>query len=78
MDKSRISGYFVIYPFFAVVYNSLQITIKWVLVALTNDPATLASYSDLFKGTRSLGIFISFIIDSKKTPYIWQLIVQFV
>jgi hypothetical protein len=69
---------FVIYLFWGMVYSGYQIVIEWVLAALTNDPATLARYAGLFKGTGSLGICVSFLLDSRKVPYIWQLTVQFV
>ncbi len=70
--------YTVIYFFFAMLYSGLQIVIEWILAALTNDPAMLARYSGMFKGTGSLGICVSFLLDSRKVPYIWQLTVQFV
>lgn len=69
--------YTVIYFFFAMLYSGLQIVIEWILAALTNDPATLARYSGMFKGTGSLGICVAFILDSRKVPCIWQLTVQF-
>lgn len=70
--------YTVIYFFFPMLYSGLQIVVEWILAALTNDPATLARYAGMFKGTGSLGICVAFILDSRKVPYIWQLTVQFV
>ncbi|TVY45088.1 putative membrane protein [Lachnellula subtilissima] len=75
---SAFAKCFVIYLFFGMLYSGLQIFIEWILAALTNDPAVLARYAGLFKGTGSLGICVSFLLDSRKVPYIWQLTVQFV
>ncbi|KAI1620089.1 hypothetical protein EDD37DRAFT_613346 [Exophiala viscosa] len=69
---------FVIYLFWGMVYSGYQIVVEWVLAALTNDPAVLARYSGLFKGKGSLGIMVSFLLDSRTVPYIWQLTLQFV
>ncbi|KAI9741784.1 MAG: hypothetical protein M1834_000170 [Cirrosporium novae-zelandiae] len=69
---------FILYLLSGIIYAGYQIVVQWVISALTNDPVRCARYSGMYKGTTSLGMCISFVLDSKTVPYIDQLIVQFV
>ena len=69
---------FVLYLLFGIVYATYQICVQWVLASLTNDPSLCARYAGFFKGTTSLGMCISFVMDAKNVSYMNQLIVQFV
>ena len=60
-----------------IIYATYQIVVQWVLGALSNDPVECSRLAGLFKGTTSLGMCISFVLDSKNVAYIDQLIVQF-
>lgn len=64
-------------PSSGIIYASYQIVVQWTLGALSNDPVQCARYAGLFKGTTSLGMCISFVLDSKNVSYMDQLIVQF-
>ena len=50
---------------------------QWTLGALSNDPVQCSRLAGLFKGTTSLGMCISFVLDSQNVAYIDQLAVQF-
>ncbi|KAL3471037.1 MFS general substrate transporter [Aspergillus californicus] len=67
-----------IYLLNGMVYACFQIMVQWVLGALTNDPALCARYAGAFKGTVSLGMCISFTMDSQGVSYVAQTIVQLV
>lgn len=60
------------------MYQTYQICVQWTLGALSNDPTKCSMMAGLFKGTTSLGMCISFVLDSQNVSYINQLIVQFV
>ncbi|OAL38222.1 hypothetical protein AYO20_02674 [Fonsecaea nubica] len=68
---------FVLYLLSGIIYATYQIVVQWTLGALTNDPVECSRLAGLFKGTTSLGMCISFVLDSKNVSYIDQLIVQF-
>ncbi|KIX94203.1 uncharacterized protein Z520_10230 [Fonsecaea multimorphosa CBS 102226] len=68
---------FVLYLLSGIIYATYQIVVQWTLGALTNDPVQCSRLAGLFKGTTSLGMCISFVLDSKNVSYIDQLIVQF-
>lgn len=68
----------ILYILWGIIYATYQIVVQWVISALTNDPVRCARYAGLFKGTTSLGMCVSFILDSKNVTYLDQLIVQFV
>ena len=69
---------FVLYLLFGIIYATYQICVQWTLASLTNDPVRCARYAGMFKGTTSLGMCISFVLDSQGVSYLKQLIVQFV
>jgi hypothetical protein len=76
-SDSGFAGGFVLYLLFGAVYSGFQMTVEWILSTLTNDPAVLAQYAGMIKGTSSLGMCISFIIASQTVPIVWQLTLQF-
>lgn len=66
----------ILYLLFGVVYACFQIVVQWTLAALTNDPALCARYAGAFKGTVSLGMCVSFTIDSQGMSFRNQIILQ--
>lgn len=67
---------FILYLLFGIVYACFQIATQWTLAALTNDPSLCARYAGAFKGTVSLGMCVSFVIDSEGVSYRNQAIIQ--
>lgn len=76
-DPQFASG-FVLYLLFGIVYATFQICVQWTLGSLTNDPVKCAYFSGAFKGTVSLGMCISFVMDSQKVSFRVQTMTQFV
>lgn len=74
-DPQFASG-FVLYLLFGIVYATFQICVQWTLGSLTNDPVKCAYFSGAFKGTVSLGMCISFVMDSQKVSFQVQTITQ--
>ncbi|KIX09740.1 uncharacterized protein Z518_00821 [Rhinocladiella mackenziei CBS 650.93] len=74
---SKFGAGFILYLLSGVIYACYQIVVQWTLGALSNDPKLCARYAGLFKGTTSLGMCISFVLDAQNVSYIDQLIVQF-
>ncbi|OJI99848.1 hypothetical protein ASPVEDRAFT_81437 [Aspergillus versicolor CBS 583.65] len=68
----------VLYLLFGVIYACFQIMVQWTLAALTNDPALCARYAGAFKGTVSLGMCVSFTVDSQGMQIRDQVILQLV
>ncbi|CAG7917678.1 unnamed protein product [Penicillium olsonii] len=66
----------VLYLLFGVIYACFQIIVQWTLAALTNDPALCARYAGAFKGTVSLGMCVSFTVDSQGMSFRDQIIMQ--
>ncbi|KAF2102542.1 hypothetical protein NA57DRAFT_71532 [Rhizodiscina lignyota] len=77
-SDSAFGAGFILYLLEGIVYACYQICVQWTLGALSNDPIQCARYAGLFKGTTSLGMCVSFILDSQNVSYMDQLIVQFV
>ncbi|KAJ6443235.1 membrane transporter protein [Purpureocillium lavendulum] len=75
---SRFAAAFILYLLFGVVYACFQITVQWTLASLTNEPSLCARYAGAFKGTVSLGMCVSFIVDSQGMSYRNQAIMQLV
>ncbi|PLB47354.1 MFS general substrate transporter [Aspergillus steynii IBT 23096] len=67
-----------LYILFGIVYACFQIGVQWTLAALTNDPALCARYSGASKGTVSLGMCVSFTVDSQGMSFRNQVIMQLV
>ncbi|KAK7533803.1 major facilitator superfamily domain-containing protein [Phyllosticta citribraziliensis] len=74
-DPSFASG-FILYLLFGIVYATFQICVQWTMSALTNDPVLCARYAGAFKGTVSLGMCVSFVMDSEGISYLTQTIIQ--
>lgn len=77
-SDSRFAAGFVLYLLFGVVFACFQIIVQWTLASLTNDPSTCARYAGAFKGTVSLGMCVSFTIDSQGMSFRDQIILQLV
>ncbi|OQV00658.1 hypothetical protein CLAIMM_06125 isoform 2 [Cladophialophora immunda] len=76
-SDSGFGAGFVLYLLSGIIYATYQIVVQWTLGAMSNDPVQCSRLAGLFKGTTSLGMCISFVLDSKNVSYIDQLIVQF-
>lgn len=76
-DKAFASA-FILYLLFGVVYACFQITVQWTLASLTNEPSLCARYAGAFKGTVSLGMCLSFVVDAQGMSYRNQAIMQLV
>lgn len=75
---STFAAAFILYILFGIIYAIYQIAVQWTLAALSNDPVRCARHAGFFKGSTSLGMCVSFILDSQKVSYMNQLIVQYV
>ncbi|GME47572.1 putative membrane transporter protein [Neofusicoccum parvum] len=76
--ESGFASGFILYILFGIVYATFQICVQWTLSSLTNDPVLCARYAGAFKGTVSLGMCISFVLDSEGVSYRTQTTVQLV
>ncbi|CAH0033149.1 unnamed protein product [Clonostachys rhizophaga] len=76
-DPSFAAG-FLLYILFGVIYACFQIAVQWTLGSLTNEPSLCARYAGAFKGTVSLGMCISFILDSEGISFRYQAIIQMI
>ncbi|KAL1301939.1 hypothetical protein AAFC00_002398 [Neodothiora populina] len=72
----RFASAFILYLLFGIIYASFQICVQWCLSSLTNEPLLCARYAGAFKGTVSLGMCISFLMDSQDVSYQSQTIAQ--
>lgn len=68
----------VLYLLFGMIYACFQIAVQWTLASLTNDPSLCARYAGAFKGTVSLGMCVSFTVDSQGMLFLDQVIMQLV
>ncbi len=75
---SAFAAAFVLYLLFGVVYACFQILVQWTLASLTNEPRLCARYAGAFKGTVSLGMCVSFVVDSQGMSHRNQAIMQLV
>lgn len=75
---SNYAGGCVIYLLWGIVYASYVVVVQWVMASMSNDPDKLAFYAGFTKGTNSLGLCISFVLDVKSVTYFTQTIIQFV
>lgn len=69
---------FILYLLNGIIYACYQIVVQWALAGLSNDPALCARYAGAFKGTVSLGMCISFTVDSQNVSYRSQVIYELV
>jgi len=75
---SAFAAALVLYLLFGIVYACIQITVQWTLACLSNDPRLCARYAGAFKGTVSLGMCVSFVVDSQGMSHRDQAIMQLV
>ncbi|KAH7202957.1 hypothetical protein BKA60DRAFT_641075 [Fusarium oxysporum] len=76
--EPAFAGGFILYILFGIIYACFQIAVQWTLGSLTNEPSLCARYAGAFKGTVSLGMCISFILDSEGISFRNQAIIQMV
>ncbi|KAL4882103.1 MFS general substrate transporter [Aspergillus karnatakaensis] len=76
-DSAFTAG-IILYLLFGIIYACFQIVVQWTLAALTNDPALCARYAGAFKGTVSLGMCVSFTVDSQGMAFRDQVVMQLV
>ena len=66
----------VMYPFFGISFSGFQIFVEWQLASFTNEPAKSARLAGFFRGTSSLGMCISFLLDSQGISFLNQAVIQ--
>lgn len=76
--ESAFTAGFILYILAGVIFACFQISVQWTLASMTNDPALCARYAGAFKGTVSLGMCISFTVDSQGVSFETQAIYQLV
>ncbi|ORX99998.1 MFS general substrate transporter [Basidiobolus meristosporus CBS 931.73] len=69
---------FVLYLFYGFLDAVLQTYAYWLMGALSNDSHVLARYAGYYKGLQSAGAAIAWDIDAKSTPFLTQLIINWV
>jgi len=77
-SDEKFARLFVIYILFGWIYSGFQMTVEWVVSALSNDPSILAQYAGFERGIASFGMCISFILAGQEVSQIGQLSLQFV
>jgi hypothetical protein len=73
---SSAHAFIFMYLCFGIIDACFQIVVQWTLGALTNDPVVCARYAGAFRGTVSLGMCMTFTLDSKAVSYQTQVIIQ--
>lgn len=73
---SAYAAAIILYLLFGAIFACFQICVQWTLASLTNEPSLCARYAGAFKGTVSLGMCISFTVDSQGMTFRDQTIMQ--
>ncbi|KAG9455380.1 hypothetical protein H6P81_008284 [Aristolochia fimbriata] len=72
------AGPFVLYFSYGLLDAMFQSLCYWVIGALADDSETLSRYSGFYKGVQSAGAAMAWQMDSHNTPFLSQLIVNWV
>ncbi|KAL2211522.1 hypothetical protein CC79DRAFT_1363819 [Sarocladium strictum] len=73
---SAYAAAIILYLLFGAIFACFQICVQWTLASLTNEPTLCARYAGAFKGTVSLGMCVSFTVDSQGMTFRDQTILQ--
>ncbi|ONK55861.1 uncharacterized protein A4U43_C10F1720 [Asparagus officinalis] len=77
-DGRMFAGPFVLYFGYGLLDAMFQSLIYWVIGALADDSQILSRYSGFYKGVQSAGAAVAWQIDTRKTPLMTQLIINWV
>ncbi|XAR71561.1 hypothetical protein NMG60_11017899 [Bertholletia excelsa] len=70
------AGPFMLYFSYGLLDAMFQSMVYWVIGALASDSETLSRYVGFYKGVQSAGAAIAWQVDTKKVPFLSQLIVN--
>ncbi|KAM7261920.1 hypothetical protein ACFE04_020997 [Oxalis oulophora] len=73
---SDFAGPFVLYFSYGLLDAIFQTMVYWVIGALADDSEVLSRYSGFYKGVQSAGAAVAWQIDTRKVPFLSQLIVN--
>ncbi|WOL09959.1 hypothetical protein Cni_G18713 [Canna indica] len=73
---AKYAGPFVLYFSYGLLDAMFQSLCYWVIGALADDPETLSRFSGFYKGVQSAGAAVAWQVDTRKTPLLTQLIVN--
>ncbi|KAJ6806345.1 putative UNC93-like protein 1 [Iris pallida] len=72
----EFAGPFVLYFSYGLLDAAFQSLCYWVIGALADDSQTLSRYSGFYKGVQSAGAAVAWQVDTRKTPLLAQLIIN--
>ncbi|XP_072958371.1 UNC93-like protein 1 [Typha angustifolia] len=75
-DGREYAGPFVLYFSYGLLDAMFQSLCYWVIGALADDSETLSRYSGFYKGVQSAGAAVAWQVDTRGTPLLSQLIVN--
>lgn len=75
---SDFAGPFVLYFSYGLLDAMFQSMVYWVIAGLADDSVILSRYAGFYKGVQSAGAAVAWQIDTRKVPYMHQLIVNWV
>ncbi|KAK6135186.1 hypothetical protein DH2020_031082 [Rehmannia glutinosa] len=73
-DGSDFAGPFVLYFSYGLLDAMFQSIVYWVIGALADDTEILSRYTGFYKGVQSAGAAVAWQIDTRKVPFLNQLI----
>jgi MFS family permease len=74
--ESDFAGPFLLYFSYGLLDAMFQTMVYWVIGALADDSQILSRYSGFYKGVQSAGAAVAWQIDTRKVPFLSQLIVN--
>ncbi|KAK3404585.1 hypothetical protein EUGRSUZ_K00892 [Eucalyptus grandis] len=73
---SDYAGPFVLYLSYGLLDAMFQTLVYWFIGCLADDSETLSRYAGFYKGVQSAGAAVSWQIDTRKVPFLSELIVN--
>lgn len=75
-DGSDFAGPFLLYFSYGLLDAMFQSMVYWTIGALADDSEILSRYAGFYKGVQSAGAAIAWQIDTRKVPFLTQLIIN--
>ncbi|KAF8022365.1 hypothetical protein BT93_F0025 [Corymbia citriodora subsp. variegata] len=73
---SEYAGPFVLYLSYGLLDAMFQTLVYWFIGCLADDSETLSRYTGFYKGVQSAGAAVSWQIDTRKVPFLSELIIN--
>ncbi|KAF8022366.1 hypothetical protein BT93_F0026 [Corymbia citriodora subsp. variegata] len=73
---SEYAGPFVLFLSYGLLDAMFQTLVYWFIGCLADDSETLSRYTGFYKGVQSAGAAVSWQIDTRKVPFLSELIIN--